>query len=361
MSEIKTKSVGLGVAKSTPVFLDGTPETKIQFNPTLHGKGVSGNIVKFRKDRKTPWKGLKQGDFKNHALAPMEKIELPVSTEALKKLIVEVQSREEIVKDGIKYGSHDYIVVEKDKAVLLDDKNKKSIIDQLLAKGYSSEFWDILSQKDPNLADKIIFGHLQVQRQKVIEELKSRLLSTFPETRGSDSWQSWIYRNHWLFGASYQTPIEKQKINITGIMPDFLFPTLDDFVDILEIKLPSDTVIIEDGHRPGAWAWTPEANKAIGQVVNYLCEIDRLRLEIEKAIEIQYLRKVSLIKPRAYVLIGESKLWLPSKKDGLRKLNNSLHGIEVLTYSDLVSRGETFLNAPSAPIETTSEIDNIPF
>ena len=38
--EIETNSVGPGVAQSTPVPLDSTPETKIQFHPTLQRKSI---------------------------------------------------------------------------------------------------------------------------------------------------------------------------------------------------------------------------------------------------------------------------------------------------------------------------------
>ena len=85
---------------------------------------------------------------------------------------------------------------------------------------------------------------------------------------------------------------EKTKINVTGIMPDYLFPTLDGFVDVLEIKLPNDEVILEDTSHPGSWKWTSLTNIAIGQVVNYLGEIDRLRLEIERNIKPQKSVKV---------------------------------------------------------------------
>ena len=122
-------------------------------------------------------------------------------------------------------------------------------------------------------------------------------------------------------------------------MPDYLFPTVDGFVDVLEIKLPDDPVINEDTSHKGSWKWTAEANAAIGQVVNYLGEIDRLRLEIERSIRANYGYEVSLVKPRAFILIGDSIDWDDSKKEGLRKLNHALHGIEVLTYRDLVARG----------------------
>lgn len=46
--------------------------------------------------------------------------------------------------------------------------------------------------------------------------------------------------------------------------------------------------------------------KAIGQVVTYFSEIDRIRLEIEKYVKENYKKVISLLKPRAYILICKS-------------------------------------------------------
>lgn len=127
-------------------------------------------------------------------------------------------------------------------------------------------------------------------------------------------------------------------------MPDYLFPTVDGFVDILEIKLPSHDVILEDSSHAGSWRWSGDANKAIGQVVNYLNEVDRLRLEIERNIKSIYGYDLILLKPRAYILIGDSSGWNNLKREGLRKLNHSLHGIEIITYADLLNRGNQFID-----------------
>jgi hypothetical protein len=129
-------------------------------------------------------------------------------------------------------------------------------------------------------------------------------------------------------------------------MPDYLFPTVDNFVDILEIKLPKFEVIEKDASHKGSWIWSKDSNKAIGQVVNYLNEIDRQRLEIERLVKQNYRKDVILLKPRAYILIGKSDDWLPDKKEGLKKLNYALHGIEIITYTDLLNRGEVFTNVP---------------
>lgn len=180
-------------------------------------------------------------------------------------------------------------------------------------------------------------SNIFVFKQK-IEELWERLKKKYPETKGKNSWQSWIYKNSWMFGVTYQKPIEKQKINISGSMPDYLFPTVDGFLDILEIKLPSHDVVVKDNSHVGTFRWSGDANKAIGQVVTYLSDIELYQLHLKQQIKNKYNLDLSVIKPRAFILISNSDNWDFTKKESLRKLNFSLHGIEVLTYSDLLQR-----------------------
>jgi len=193
--------------------------------------------------------------------------------------------------------------------------------------------------------------------QQGLAELKERLTGPkeFSETSGKNSWQSWIYRNNWLFGTHYQTPIEKGRIGFRSI-PDFLFPTIDGFFDILEIKLPSADAIIADTSHPGSYRWSSKASEAIGQVVNYLHEMEIHQLLIAQNIEREYgenLGKIFSIKPRAFVLIGEKDGWSPARLEGLRKLNYSLHGIEVLTYTDIYKRGQQIIDMYTKEISET--------
>lgn len=208
-----------------------------------------------------------------------------------------------------------------------------------------------LSDDEKNLLST---NHIEIKRRRILEELKDRLAKIYHETIWDDSWQKWISTNCWLIWASYIKPIEKQKINITWIMPDYLYPTHDWFVDILEIKLPKDEVIKDDSSsHAGSWIWTTETNKAIWQVVNYLWEIDRQRLEIEKNVLEKYNKKISFLKPRAFILIWNDDLWYKweenekikrdIKLEALKKLNWTLHWIEIITYSELLRRWQTFI------------------
>lgn len=182
--------------------------------------------------------------------------------------------------------------------------------------------------------------------RQTLDEFKMRLTKNYHETIGKDSWQKWIYMNHWLFGIQYLTPIEKEKVGFDNI-PDFLFPTVDGFIDILEIKRPTFDTIREDPEHPGSYMWCPETNKAIGQVVNYIQNMELNQLQLTKRINEKYGEEypilIESIKPRAFVLIGNSAEWKRKRKEAFRTLNYSLHGIEVLTYTDLMRWGESII------------------
>lgn len=164
----------------------------------------------------------------------------------------------------------------------------------------------------------------------------------YSETKGKNSWQSWIYKNTWMFGVQYLPAIEKRKVGFDSI-PDYLFPTLEGFVDILEIKLPAVSVIQKDNSHHGSYYWTLPVTKAIGQVVNYISEMDLHSLEIKQKIERECRIKTSVIKPRAVILIGSSVDWTDEENEAFRKLSNSLHGIEIVTYDQLKMRAQKLI------------------
>jgi len=184
--------------------------------------------------------------------------------------------------------------------------------------------------------------------QTSLEDLNQRLASgkNYSETTGKNSWQTWVHTNNWLFGVNYLRPIPKQKVGFDNI-PDYLFPTRDGFLDILEIKKPKPNVIKKDEHHTGSYVWCPDTNAAIGQVVKYIQELEDHRLEIRDRINERYGSEYGItfyvIRPRAFILVGESKGWSTKEVEAFRRLNYSLHGIEVITYSDLINRGESII------------------
>ncbi len=344
--KIKTQLVGKGIVDSSWVLLTQTPDTALVFKPQIHEGGVRGSLVKFKKERGQKWEELTERSFISLNLHEGVKIEL--NTESTKKLFSAIRDREEIAKLGIEKGVQEYITAPANQVVIVSDSNKSEILTQLIANNNSDEFWSLLRDANPELALRLAQSQIQTERATVLSDFSERLTKKYSETTGPDSWQKWIYAHTWIFGVQYRDPFEKTRINLSGSMPDYLFPTVDGFLDILEIKLPEDDVIVPDSHHPGAYKWTPETNTALGQVVNYLCDLEHFRYELQDKIKKVYNADVSIIKPRAFILIGNREKWSQEKREALRKMNHSLHGIEVITYFDLLQRGTEIANMFSA-------------
>jgi hypothetical protein len=337
-SKIETHSVGKGIVDSSWVLLTQTADTALIFKPQIHSGGVRGVLIKFKKERGQSWEELTERSFISLDLHEGVKIEL--NTESTKKLFDAIYDREQIAKLGIERGDQEYITAPANQVVLVNDRNKSEVLKQLIENNTSDEFWNLLRDSNPELATHLARSQIQASRIDVLNKFTERLTKQYTETTGADSWQKWIYSHTWLFGVQYLSPFEKTKINLSGSMPDYLFPTVDGFLDVLEIKLPEDEVIIADTSHAGAFKWSPETNIAIGQVVNYLSDIEHFRYELQEKILKEYKVEVSIIKPRAFILIGNKEHWLKEKKEALRKMNHALHGIEVLTYYDLLQRGK---------------------
>ena len=90
-----------------------------------------------------------------------------------------------------------------------------------------------------------------------------------------------------------------------------------------------------------------QCNWTSGKLFN---SIDRLRFENEHKTLSETNQNVLFVKPRAFILFGNSKNWTNPKKEALRKLNYYLHGIEVITYKDLLDRGNQFILNHNSPI-----------
>lgn len=339
---ITTKSIGKGIAEADVIVLDEKPLSKLIFKPQIHNNGIRGFLIRQKRNNKNEdWKD--EQSIKLRDLADVDGVNFEIPSEGVKNLFIGIKKLAAILRqNGVEYGENHYAVVDPN-FVIITDENKAQYIKKILEAGYEKETWENIVELNPDLATKLSYARIQIERKKVLDELQKRLQTDYLETKGDDSWQNWISKNNWLFGVNYKQPIEKEKINLSGIMPDFLYPTIDGFVDVLEIKLPKDDVLVEDSNHKGSWKWTPETNSAIGQVVNYLTEIDRLRFENENKVQNETEQKVLFLKPRAFILIGNSKNWENTKKEALRKLNYYLHNIEIITYKDLLDRGNQFI------------------
>ena len=149
--------------------------------------------------------------------------------------------------------------------------------------------------------------------------------------------QAQLEKMPWVFGSEYSAR-EDRRTWVRDQQTDFMMRrTTDNHIELIEIKRAfEDDLFADDPSHRGSLYPRPELAKVLGQVMNYLEQIDAKRVHIEAD------DHVPALKVRAKIIIGRDSA------DGrqqlaLRRLNGHLHRIEVLTYDQLLRIGERTL------------------
>ena len=150
--------------------------------------------------------------------------------------------------------------------------------------------------------------------------------------------QKFLKNNLWLFGSEYCTFIKEEQINSRNIL-DGIPKNLDDFIDIIEVKLPTADLFRYDTNHNNYYS-SSELTKAIAQTQNYIFELEKMSSD-----DIYQNKNDCIIaKPRGIILIGSKKELSDEEKQYLRILNSSYHNIHILTYQQLLLRAKNMLN-----------------
>lgn len=175
--------------------------------------------------------------------------------------------------------------------------------------------------------------------ESVTKEFEKRLGQNLVENK----WQEFLREYILLFNTNYSTFIEKASISLAGKYPDFMLIDIYNFIDIYEIKKPSTNLLKHDESRDNYY-WDIEISKAISQVENYIDEISRNALSFKDIIKKKKNIDIRVIKPRAFIIAGQSSQFdNPTKEENFRLLNSSLKNVEVILYDDLLSSLNNFL------------------
>jgi hypothetical protein len=142
------------------------------------------------------------------------------------------------------------------------------------------------------------------------------------------AFQKHLSANPWMFGSEYSELLPRRAWTRDDRLDFMLRRTVDGYLEIIEIKtaFPEPLFIHDSSHE----SYYPSArlSTAMGQVFRYIEQVHRNRDAILAE------DKVDTLKIRARVIIG---------RDGeagcqvaLRNLNAHLHGVEIITYDQLL-------------------------
>lgn len=167
------------------------------------------------------------------------------------------------------------------------------------------------------------------KRKKAIERLKE-IINNCKSYKNEVEITKFLKNNLWMFNNDYVFFSENNAINSQNIL-DLVPTTHDGFVDIIELKLPTVTILHYDKSHKNYYP-SAELTRAISQCMNYIFEMEKLTIEHS-----------NYFKPKATIIIGNSKESNNDEIKFLRLLNSSYHNIKIYTFQQLLIKAENSL------------------
>lgn len=153
-------------------------------------------------------------------------------------------------------------------------------------------------------------------------------------------WHDLLELNPFILPEKNLILISKPNIGIPYLkIPDFLAVNLDDgTLDILEIKRPDTPLVVLNKDGP---SWSTGANKFIGKMMDYKCDLQKIGPVICEKINREY-RKLGLVvqlfDPKCYILAGNKNNFTIEERHGYKQMINTLNPqiISIWNYDNLL-------------------------
>ena len=148
--------------------------------------------------------------------------------------------------------------------------------------------------------------------------------------------QKWLKLNTWVFGTEYIKTFDTRKIGIHS-EADFIVESLDGFTDLIELK-KSSVVLFEKDVSRNCYYPSKDLAQVIGQAIHYIKVMEDHRAILKEGDDLD------ILKPRVKVVIGRSSNLNYEERKALRLLNSTLHGIEIITYDEILARAKKIVS-----------------
>lgn len=257
---------------------------------------------------------------------------------SLEKLAAYIKANEALLNIDIL--SKDYT-----SAILSNDEVTTDLVKQILQSEKNKEtVYQLFKEQYPELDKKILTYKLVQARRIALEEFMASLAD--PEKKERNYWQPFLENNRWMFGLSYFVLLNESRVDIWDTA-DYLFESEDGFIDIVEIKHPHIDFWQKDrlcGYKKyrNFLQQSEELKGAITQAINYIFQVEK------KFSDPDWCRDNGCetpVKPKCTVILGRSNDWQIEEKIAFRLLNDSLHGVEVITFDHLLNRAGKLLES----------------
>jgi antiviral defense system Shedu protein SduA len=177
---------------------------------------------------------------------------------------------------------------------------------------------------------------------EAVEELRSALNSG--EVR-EQFYQDWCDAHNWAFGDAYAMRDDVRTIALGDQVDLLMARTANGLRDIFELKRPDMRLLGYDSSHK-CYYWSADASRAIGQCHRY---IDALHDYARNGLRDN--PDVVAYHPQAFIIQGRSHEWDEGQLRALHGLNARLHGVQLMTYDQLLARATKMIEHLTAEVD----------
>jgi hypothetical protein len=226
----------------------------------------------------------------------------------------------------------------------------RTIFDQLEeSSSFAVDFVSAFEESSPEILRHIATASRFLEYRESYRKLQQ--LVQDPST-SEHEFQQHLSDHPWMFGSEYSELLSRRTWTRDDNLDYMLRRTVDEYLEIVEIKTAfSDRLFIHDSSHDSYYP-SAKLSPVLGQVVRYIEEVDRNRDSIIAKDE------VDTLKIRARAIVGRDGD--TAQQAALRNLNGHLHGIEIITYDQLLRIAARVLSVFEHAAAASSENDTEP-
>lgn len=167
--------------------------------------------------------------------------------------------------------------------------------------------------------------------------------------KNEEVWQRFFSKNSWILGSDFVEVLDERRLDVENIT-DYLLKSYDGFVDIVELKLPTEDF------------WTSE-NIPRSELTAATMQCNRYILQTERKInDLEFNKKIQhtpIVKPRITLIYGRSQDWSIEQNESYRVLNSSYSNLNIISYDHILERAKRLVGLNSVSIEQLEEEEKV--
>lgn len=248
----------------------------------------------------------------------------------------------------------DYLLLSLGQQAIVADKQDAAALGRTVATALTDPA--VLQALREDQEGRVILGAVQVAARLVeLSQAVHDLETALDDGQVEEGfYQDWCEAHSWAFGNAYAMRDEVRAIALGDNVDILMKHTANGLRDIFELKRPDKRPLnFDESHK--SFYWSAEASKAIGQCHRY---IDALHDGAREGLRDN--RDVVGYHPRAFIVQGRSNEWNEDQLRALHGLNSRLHGVQLMTYDQLLAQAKQLLVVLTTESESNDKIDESP-